>query len=135
MMDAPRVGHKKEENMPNRDRVQALIALVEQGKFVEALETFYAEDASMQENTAPPRRGLAKLVAHERRVMAAYKETRGRHLDEPLVQGDRVVIHWLFEFETASGVTVTLDELAYQLWRGDKVVAEQFYYDPAQLPR
>jgi hypothetical protein len=24
-------------------------------------------------------------------------------------------------------------ELACQLWRGDKVVAERFYYDPAQL--
>jgi hypothetical protein len=125
----------KEARMPSRDRVDALIAVVEQGKFVEALQEFYAEDASMQENAAPPRVGLATLVAHERRVMAAFKGTRARRLDEALVQGDRVVIHWLFEFETAAGATVTLDELAYQLWRGDKIVTERFFYDPGQLPR
>jgi hypothetical protein len=26
-----------------------------------------------------------------------------------------------------------MDELAHQLWRGDRVAEERFYYDPAQL--
>ena len=40
--------------MPNRNRIDALIALVEQGKFVAALEEFYLDDASMQENAGEP---------------------------------------------------------------------------------
>lgn len=43
--------------MPKRERVMALVAMVEQGRFVEAIEEFYAEDATMQENNAPPRGG------------------------------------------------------------------------------
>ena len=40
--------------MPSRERVQALVAMVEEGKYVEAIREFYAEDASMQENGEPP---------------------------------------------------------------------------------
>jgi hypothetical protein len=43
--------------MPSRERVAALIEHVEQGKYVEALQEFYADDATMQENGNPPRVG------------------------------------------------------------------------------
>jgi ketosteroid isomerase-like protein len=119
--------------MPTRERAEQLIALVEQGKFVEALQEFYAEDASMQENNAPPRVGLANLVAYERGVLAAFKEVRTRPVEGLLVDGDRVVINWVFEFVRPDGRTLRMDELAYQLWRGDKIVQERFYYDPAQM--
>ena len=42
--------------MPTRERVQAFIAEVEAGRFVEAIEGFYAENASMQDNDGPWRR-------------------------------------------------------------------------------
>jgi hypothetical protein len=41
--------------MPSRDRVRALVEMVEAGKYVEAIEAFYTEDATMQENQKPPR--------------------------------------------------------------------------------
>jgi ketosteroid isomerase-like protein len=119
--------------MPTRERVKQLIALVERGKFVEALQEFYAADASMQENTAPPRVGLANLIAHERGVLAAFSEVRTRPVEGYLVDGDRVVINWVFEFVGHDGRTSRMDELAYQLWRGDRIVQERFYYDPAQM--
>ncbi len=33
--------------MPSRERVAALISMVEQGKYVEAIQEFYAEDATI----------------------------------------------------------------------------------------
>ena len=36
--------------MPDRDRVQAFVAAVEAGRYVEAIEDFYHPDASMQDN-------------------------------------------------------------------------------------
>ena len=50
-----------------------------------------------------------------------------------LVDGDRVAIRWLFEFEFLDGRTLRLDEIAWQRWRGDRIVEEKFFYDPAQL--
>ena len=121
--------------MPSKERVQALIALVEKGEYVEALEQFYAQDASMQENNEPARIGLASLVEHERKVLAGLKEMRTNPVDWFVVDGDRVVINWVFEFIDPAGRKYRLDELAHQLWRGDRVVRERFYYDPVQTRR
>jgi ketosteroid isomerase-like protein len=119
--------------MPSRERVAALIERVEQGKYVEALQEFYAEDATMQENGSPPRVGLKTLVEHERGVMAAFKEIRTLPVRAWLVDGDRVTIQWVFEFTRPDGAHFRMDELALQRWRGDRIAEERFYYDPAQL--
>ena len=119
--------------MPSRERVAALIKRVEEGLYVEALQEFYTDDATMQENGNPPRVGLKALVAHERGVMAAFKEIRTLPVKSWLVDGDSVVIQWVFEFTRADGTRFRMDELAHQLWRGDRIAEERFYYDPAQL--
>jgi ketosteroid isomerase-like protein len=119
--------------MPSRERVAALIARVEAGCFVEALQEFYTDDATMQENGQAPRIGLKKLIDHERGVIAAFKEIRTLPVKTWLVDGDNVIINWVFEFTRADGTGLRMDELALQRWRGDRVAEERFYYDPAQL--
>ncbi len=119
--------------MPSRDRVEALVALVESGKYVEAIERFYAEGASMQENIGEKREGRAKLVEHEKGVMARVKSIRARAARPVFVDGDRVAINWVFEIDDGSGRVRTLDEIAWQRWQGDRVVEERFYYDPSQM--
>jgi len=121
--------------MPTRERVQALIDLVERGRYVEALQSFYHDDASMQENLDPPRHGLDTLIKGERRVMAAHRDIRTRPVRTVLLDGDRVVINWIFDFLDHEGRAFTLDELAFQLWRGERIIEERFYHDPAQRGR
>ncbi len=116
--------------MPSRQTVQDFITLVEQGHYVEAIEQFYAPDATMQENSEPPRRGRNALVAYERAVIAACSAMRTLPVDSWLVDGDFVVIHWVFEFTRLSGKTMRIDELSHQRWQGEKIVEERFFYDP-----
>lgn len=119
--------------MPSRPTVQAFIDLVEQGHYIEAIEQFYAPDASMQENRQPPRRGRETLVAYQRAVMAACSAMRTLPVDSWLVDGDFVTIHWVFEFTRLSGKTIRIDELAHQRWEGDKIIEERFFYDPVAV--
>ena len=121
--------------MPSRERVEGLIAMVEQGKYVEAIREFYAEDASMQENDEPARTGRDRLIEHEWRMLSAHKAARTLPGSSFLVDGDRVVVHWVFEFTRPDGARFRMDELAHQRWRGDRILEERFYYDPAQLRR
>ncbi len=116
--------------MPSRQTVQDFITLVEQGKYIEAIEQFYAPEATMQENSEPPRRGRDALVAYERAVIAACSAMRTLPVDSWLVDGDFVVIHWVFEFTRLSGKTMRIDELSHQRWQGEKIVEERFFYDP-----
>jgi ketosteroid isomerase-like protein len=112
--------------------VAALVAEVEANRFVEAIEAFYHPDATMQENQDPPRRGLAALVAGERMVLSQLRSIETRPGSSFFVDGDRAVIRWTFHFTRPDGGTFELHELAYQVWRGDRIATEQFFYDPAQ---
>ena len=118
--------------MPTRERVEDFIARMQRGQSLELMPEFYAEDATAQENGAPPRVGLTTLMEHERQTLARMGAPR---VAAPsfTVDGDRVAINWVFEMALPDGGTLRLDEIAWQQWRGDKIVSERYYYDPAQL--
>ncbi|WOH66750.1 nuclear transport factor 2 family protein [Bradyrhizobium sp. BWA-3-5] len=117
--------------MPSRARLDEFIATVVSGDHAGAIERFYTEDASMQENAAPPRVGRDVLVAHERAVLEHVKNVTSTCVSS-IVEGDRVAIHWIFDFVFHSGKTGRFDEVALQDWRGDKVWRERFFYDSAK---
>ena len=119
--------------MPSRERVAALVAMVEEGKYVEAIREFYAEDASMQENNEPPRTGRDRLIDHEWRMLSAHRGARTLPGSSFLLDGDTTVVRWVFEFTRLDGTSFRMEELALQRWRGDRIVEERFFYDPGQL--
>lgn len=117
--------------MPSRARLDEFIAAVVSGDHAGAIERFYTEDASMQENAAPPRVGRDALVAHERAVLERVKSVTSTCVTS-IAEGDHVAIHWVFEFVCHSGKTGRFDEVALQEWRGDRVFRERFFYDPSK---
>lgn len=119
--------------MPSLEVLHRFIAKVESNAHVEAIEAFYAPQASMQENEMPPRVGRDTLVAHETAVLSRMRSVKSGCVRPVFVDGDQVVIRWVFEFEAHDGTKTRMDELAYQRWEGDRVVEEKFYYDPRQL--
>ena len=119
--------------MPSPEVLARFIAKVESNAHAEAIEQFYAANASMQENDKPPRVGRDGLAARERKILARMRSVRSKCIRPVFVNGDYVVIRWLFEFESLEGVSTRMDEIAYQRWAGDQVVEEKFFYDPAQV--
>lgn len=117
--------------MPTRARLDEFIAAVESGDHAGAIERFYTEDASMQENAASPRVGRRELVAHERGVLARMQQVESKAVTS-LVEGDRTAIHWIFELTDLTGNVHRLDEVALQEWRGDRIFRERFFYDPSK---
>jgi hypothetical protein len=119
--------------MPTPETLERFIALVERNAHVEAIEAFYTPNASMQENQSAPRLGRENHVANERRVLAKAKAVSSTCVRPVFVNGDRVVIRWIFRFEWMDGTVTRMEELAYQRWEADRIVEETFFYDPAQL--
>ena len=117
--------------MPTRARLDEFIAVVVSGDHAGAIERYYTEDASMQENAAPPRTGRDNLVAHERAVLARMAIVISKCVSSTL-EGDRVAIHWIFELTDKSGKVLRIDEMSLQEWRGDKILRERFFYDPSR---
>jgi ketosteroid isomerase-like protein len=119
--------------MPQRERVMEFVAKVRAGAYIEAIEEFYDEQASMRENLSEPRVGRDVLVAHERAVLSKLKRMRTSEVPAVLLDGDRVAINWVFDMTGEDGAVRALHEVAIQTWRGDRILHEQFFYDPRQL--
>src|ERR1700709_2140066 len=115
--------------MPSRALLDEFIAVVVSGDHAGAIERYYTEDASMQENNAAPRVGRDLLVARERATLARAESVTSTCVSS-VVEGDRVAINWIFDFVYLSGKTSRIDEVAVQEWRGDKVFRERFFYEP-----
>lgn len=118
--------------MPTMETLERFIARVEENAHVEACEEFYTEDSSMQENQAPPRVGRDRHVAHEIAIRERAKTMSSRCVRPVFVNGDQVVIRWIFHFEWKDGTLTHMEELAYQRWEGERIAEETFFYDPAQ---
>ena len=118
--------------MPSPETLERFIARVEQNAHAEAIEEFYTPDASMQENQSEPRVGRELHVANERKVLARAKAVHSECIRPVFVNGDHVVIRWIFRFEWLDGTVTQMEELAYQRWEGERLAQEQFFYDPAQ---
>ena len=122
--------------MPSTEVLERFIARVEQNAHDLAIEEFYTDDASLQENQSPPRVGRDGHVANERRVLARARSVRSECVRPVFVSGDRVVIRWRFRFDWLDGTITDMEELAYQRWEGERSAEETFFYDPAQrVPR
>ncbi len=117
--------------MPERHVVDTFVSLVENGRFIEALQRYYHPAAVVWENQQASRSGLDALIENEQRVLNAFTAVEGRAL-QVMVDGDGVAIQWRFEF-SSDAAHVSLDEMAVQQWNDGKIVHERFYYDPAQL--
>ena len=118
--------------MPSKDTLEKFIARVEANAHIEAVEEFYAEDSTMQENGNPPRFGRDAHITNERKVMARVKSLQSKCVRPAFVDGDKVVIRWIFRFEWLDGTVTRMEELAYQRWEGERIAEETFFYDPAQ---
>ncbi|HTS22530.1 MAG TPA: nuclear transport factor 2 family protein [Casimicrobiaceae bacterium] len=119
--------------MPTTETLERFIARVEANAHLEAVEEFYTADATMQENQRTPRVGRDAHVANERRVLSRAKAVASRCVRPVFVNGDRVVIHWVFRFEWHDGKVTRIEELASQRWEGERIAEETFFYDPVQL--
>ena len=118
--------------MPTLETLEKFVARVEENAHAEAIEEFYTADSSMQENQGVPRVGREKHIANEHAVFARAKSVKSKCVRPVFVNGDHVVIRWIFDFEWQDGSKTHMEELAYQRWEGERIAEETFFYDPAQ---
>jgi sulfate adenylyltransferase subunit 1 len=103
--------------------------LISEGKTLEAIEKYYADNVQLQENNDAPRVGKTVALAHEKGNMERVKyfkiNIKSSVLDETqgLVMGEMQL-----DFETLKGDVKQISEAFVQLWENGKIVFEKFYY-------
>ena len=132
-----------EAKMGIRENVAMLVREVEAGRFVEATDTHYADDASTYELTGTVTVGKPALLAKERYYLSTVESWHHIEAVNVLVDGQMAAIHWKYEL-TSAGKRLTREEIALQQWSGDganaRIVREQYFTAtprviPAENPR
>jgi ketosteroid isomerase-like protein len=119
--------------MSTRERVQELVGYVQAGRIPEAIERFYAEGVTMQENRRPPTVGKAANLARERAFGDSIERWHEVSARAVAVDGDQALIEWVFEYTTREGQRIRMEEIAQQTWSDGRIVRERFFYDTARL--
>ena len=119
--------------MPTLTILESFVKAVEEQVHDQVIEDYYTEDASIQENQNPPRMGKPTLLQYERAALAKADRVISKCIRPIFIDGDRVIIRWIFTFHWKNQTTSTIEEIAYQIWKEDKIQQEQFFYDPKQM--
>jgi hypothetical protein len=75
------------------------------------------------------------LAPREAAVLVAVAGVKTTRLGPLLVNGDHSAICWRFEFTGKDGNVRSMEEVAWQTWRGEELAEERFFYDPQQMAR
>lgn len=118
---------------PLVDRVCDFIRHVERQDYCDAIVRFYREDATAQDNQGPMRVGRDAVLAQLMDVVARFGRPSVQKVRNFAVNGDTVFINWVFEVTRHDGSTALLDEVSMQVWDGERIISERFFYNPAQL--
>lgn len=115
-----------------------VIEYLEQGKFAEGIEDFYAEDATAQENAQAPSKGRDAMATAERgflQKVTAYHgiEVLATAIDD---QGDgngTVLYEAIMRWEQSDRGAVTVEQAVVERWKNGKIQAIRFYgnFDPS----
>lgn len=116
-----------------RSKANALVQLVLNGRALEAFDTYYADDVSMQENTQPPMVGKAANRAREEAFFAGIAQFHGAEAPVIVVDGETSVVKWKMDVTTVEGTRLTYEQIALQTWRDGHIASEQFFYDTASM--
>ncbi len=118
-----------------RDRLQDLIRYIQEGRIIEAMNEFYDQNTSMQENANPPTSGLAANIEREKQFMSGVKEWKGFEVKALGVGDDVTFYESSIDFIATNGSPVHMEQVAVAKWKNGKIVHERFYYDTGGAPK
>ena len=105
--------------------------LILEGKALEGLERFYADDVVMQENTAAPTVGKTANRAREIDFFDSVAEVHEVSLLGNAAGQDVTFSEWIFDVTLKNGTRSRLDQTSVRRWKDGRIVHERFYYQAA----
>ena len=114
-----------------RDQIErqdnGLNSLNREGKILDGLAAFYAEDCTFQEGNEEPVRGRAAQQERLSKMFASLKGFNGATLHNQAIGDGVSVTEWTFDMTGGDGQPIIWNEVLVRHWNDDKVVRERFY--------
>ncbi len=115
-----------------------VIDYLKQGKFVEGIEDFYADDATAQENNQEPSRGRENMAAAEREFLNKVTSYHGidvlaSAIDDQGNGNGTVFYEAVMKWDQSDKGHVEVAQTVVERWKDGKVQNIRFYgnFDPS----
>ncbi len=103
--------------------------LLEEGKYLEVIEQFYADDIEQVENYDLPIKGKESLHQQEKKNLASVHSVHGRITSYAINKEKGIVAgEMFFIFESKNSGKKKLEEAFVQRWVDGKIIHQRFYY-------
>ncbi len=111
------------------EQEKALNQVVLEGRILDAIDQFYAEDVVMQENNAAGTVGKPANREREIQFLDSIEQFHGAQLLGSATHGDRSYSEWVLDITFKGGIRVKMEQVAARRWRNGQIVHERFYYN------
>ncbi len=108
--------------------LDAMLALLAEGKFLEAMEEFLADDVVLQEGQEEPKVGKAHCMELEAKMLEDVATFGGYVVSSTGVGEDTTYYQAVMSYTLKDGTDVKVDQCVVDTWRDGKIVSQRFYH-------
>ncbi len=112
-----------------QDRLEDLFSYIREGRILDAMNEFYAEDTSMQENSLPPTVGREANYEREKQFLSMVKEWTGFEVTAKGVGDDVTFYETVMDWVTTDDTPVHVEQVVVSKWNNGKITHERFYHN------
>ncbi|MEA1784504.1 nuclear transport factor 2 family protein [Arenibacter sp. GZD96] len=119
--------------MSYKEKALDIYHQLQQGKLLEAFDTYYAEDVVMTEPRGE-RVGKVACRAYEVEFLNGVSEFHSLTIDSIAANEEDGVtfVESTMDVTFKNGYRAKMEQVAVQRWKGDQIIHERFYYNNAQ---
>jgi hypothetical protein len=116
-------------DMSQNVRIHELLNYIGNGRVMDAMNEFYAEDVVMEEPAYGKTVGLAANLEREQKFVDSVKAFKNFQTDRVAAGDDFSIYENVMDWVDVNDNEVHVEQVVVAQWRGGKIVHERFYYD------
>ena len=111
-----------------QDRLEDLFSYIREGRILDAINEFYAEDATMQDNSLPPTVGREANYEREKQFLSTVKEWKEFEVTAKGVGEDVTFYETVMDWVTTDDTPVHVEQVVVAKWQNGKITHERYYH-------
>jgi ketosteroid isomerase-like protein len=109
-------------------RIESLLGYIREGRIMDAMKEFYADDVVMEEPAYGKTVGLAANLDREQQFVDSVAEFTSFETPKVTVGENSSAYENSMSWKSTDGQEIQIEQVAVQEWRDGKIVSERFYY-------
>ncbi len=110
-------------------RIHELLNYVREGRIMDAMKEFYADNVVMEEPMYGRTEGLEANLAREQAFVDSVKEFRGFTADHVGVGPNVSFYENTMDWVDVNGTEIHAEQVSVAEWKDGRIVRERFYYN------